>query len=252
MLSGKTALITGGGRGIGRAITDALSAAGARVVITGRREAEINAAATATGGVGIVADLSTRSGVTDLLATITRKVGRIDILVNNAGIAESAPYDRTSDDNWDRTLELNVTVPFLLCRALVPPMVKAGWGRVINVASNAGRIGYAYTMSYCASKHALVGLTRSLAAEIAKSGVTVNAVCPGWVRTDMAAEAAARIAEKTRRSASDAEATLASMSPQNRLMEADEVAQLVVMLTTDGARGIHGQAIPVDGGQVMA
>ncbi|NUO49443.1 MAG: SDR family oxidoreductase [Polyangiaceae bacterium] len=252
MLSGKTALVTGGARGIGRAITDALSAAGARVVITGRREAEINAAAAATGGIGIVADLSTRSGVTDLLATITRKVGRIDILVNNAGVAESAPYDRTSDDNWDRTLELNVTVPVLLCRALVPPMVKAGWGRVINVASNAGRIGYAYTMSYCASKHALVGLTRSLAAEIAKSGVTVNAVCPGWVRTDMAAEAAARIAEKTRRSASDAEATLAAMSPQNRLMEADEVAQLVVMLTTEGARGIHGQAIPVDGGQVMA
>jgi NAD(P)-dependent dehydrogenase (short-subunit alcohol dehydrogenase family) len=252
MLSGKTALVTGGGRGIGRAITDALAAAGARVVVTGRREAEVTATADATGGVGIVADLSSRPGVTDLLAKLARQVGRVDILVNNAGIAESAPYDRTSDDNWDRTLELNVTVPFLLCRALVPPMVKAGWGRVINVASNAGRIGYAYTMSYCASKHALIGLTRSLAAEIAKSGVTVNAVCPGWVRTEMAAEAAARIAEKTRRSAADAESTLAAMSPQNRLMEANEVAHLVVSLMSDAARGIHGQAIPVDGGQVMA
>jgi 3-hydroxybutyrate dehydrogenase len=252
MLSGKTALVTGGGRGIGRSIAEALAAAGARVVVTGRREAEITEAAKALEGIGVVADLSTRTGVMDLVARVVRDAGRVDILVNNAGMAESAPYDRTSDESWDRTMELNVTVPFLLCRALVPAMVSAGWGRVINIASNAGRTGYAYTAAYCASKHALVGLTRALAVEIAKSGVTVNAVCPGWVRTDMAADAAARIAQKTRRSPEDAEAALAAMSPQNRLMEAEEVAHLVVSLTSDAARGIHGQAIPIDGGQVMA
>lgn len=252
MLSGKTALVTGGGRGIGRAIARSLAEAGARVVVTGRRENEIADVAAKLGGVALVADLSSREGVAGLLGAIDREVGQVDILVNNAGIAESSPYDKTADDSWDRMMELNATVPFLLCRALVPKMVKAGWGRVINIASNAGRTGYAYTSAYCASKHALVGLTRALAVEVARTGVTVNAVCPGWVKTDMAAEAASRIAHKTKRSAEEAEAALAAMSPQNRLMEASEVAHLVVALAGDGARGVHGQAIPLDGGQVMA
>ena len=252
MLSGKTALVTGGGRGIGRAIAEALSGAGARVVVTGRRDAEIRAVASATGGVAIVADLSNRTGVGDLVAAVKREVGRVDVLVNNAGIAESAPFDRTSDESWDRLIELNATVPFLICRALVPDMVKNGWGRVVNVASNAGRTGYAYTSAYCASKHALVGLTRAMAVELARSGVTVNAVCPGWVKTDMAKDAANRIAEKTKRSEADAEAALAAMSPQNRLMEAREVAHLVLALAGDAAQGVNGQAIPLDGGQVMA
>jgi len=244
--------VTGGGRGIGRAIAEALGGAGARVIVTGRREGEIGEVASALGGVAIVADLSTRAGVADLLASVARDVGRVDVLVNNAGIAESAPVDRTSDESWDRQLELNATVPFLLCRALVPAMVKNGWGRVVNVASNAGRTGYAYTSAYCASKHALVGLTRAMAVELARTGVTVNAVCPGWVKTDMAMEAASRIAQKTKRSEADAEAALAAMSPQNRLMEAGEVAHLVLALAGDAARGVNGQAIPLDGGQVMA
>jgi 3-hydroxybutyrate dehydrogenase len=140
----------------------------------------------------------------------------------------------------------------LLCRALVPAMVARGWGRVVNVASNAGRSGYAYTSAYCASKHALVGLTRALAVELGKTGVTVNAVCPGWVRTDMAAAAVSNIAGKTNRSAEDAERVLAAMSPQNRLMEASEVAHLVLSLCAEQARGIHGQAIVLDGGQLLA
>jgi NAD(P)-dependent dehydrogenase (short-subunit alcohol dehydrogenase family) len=252
MLTGKTALVTGGGRGIGRAIAEALAAAGARVVVTGRREGDIDAVAAAIHGVSIPADLGHRALVDALVERVHKDVGHVDILVNNAGVAESAPYDRTSDEAWDKTLHLNVTVPFLLTRAFVPAMTKNRWGRVINVASNAGRVGYAYTSAYCASKHALVGLTRALAAELAKTGVTVNAVCPGWVRTDMAAEAAQRIADKTKRTREEAEATLAAMSPQNRLFDPDEVAHVVVALCGDGARGVHGQAIPIDGGQVMA
>jgi 3-hydroxybutyrate dehydrogenase len=251
-LRGKTALVTGGGRGIGRSIAELLASEGARVVVTGRTVAEIDEVARLVGGVAIEADLSDRTNRARAIDRIRSEIGAIDILVNNAGIAESAPFDRTTDETWDRTFEINVTAAFDLCRALVPKMIEKKWGRVINMASNAGRVGYAYTTPYCASKHALVGLTRALAAEIPRTGVTVNAVCPGWVDTQMSVEAASRIAEKTGRSQADASNALASMSPQKRLIDPSEVAHLVVSLCADGARGIHGQAIPIDGGQVMA
>jgi NAD(P)-dependent dehydrogenase (short-subunit alcohol dehydrogenase family) len=248
----KTALVTGGGRGIGRAIAERLADLGARVVVTGRTSSEIEAIATAVRGVAVRMDVADRAAVATGLIEIAQKAGRVDILVNNAGVADSAPYSRTADDTWDRTLAVNVTAPFLLCRALIPPMVDAGWGRVINVASNAGLTGYAYTSAYCASKHALVGLTRALAVELARTPVTVNAVCPGWVRTRMADDAAQRIAKKTGRSAEDATKSLESMSPQGRLVEPIEVAHVVAMLCADEARSVHGQAIPIDGGQVLS
>jgi NAD(P)-dependent dehydrogenase (short-subunit alcohol dehydrogenase family) len=204
------------------------------------------------GGVAMLADLAERAAIDALVRRLADEVGPVDVLVNNAGIAESAPFDRTTDDSWDRTMAVNATAPFLLTRALVPAMIARGWGRVVNVASNAGRSGYAYTAAYCASKHALVGLTRALAVELGKTGVTVNAVCPGWVRTDMAAAAVSNIADKTKRSPEQAERVLAAMSPQNRLMEASEVAFLVRSLCADEARGIHGQAIVLDGGQLLA
>jgi NAD(P)-dependent dehydrogenase (short-subunit alcohol dehydrogenase family) len=251
MLSGKTALVTGGSRGIGLAIAEALANKGAAVVVVGRDEACLQEVASRIDGTAIVADLGNRISVAQLLGRLPAEVGRVDILVNNAGIAGSAPYDRTDDPSWDAMMEVNARAPFALCRALIPGMVKAGWGRVINVASNAGRSGYAYTSAYCASKHALVGLTRALAAELAKTKVTVNAVCPGWVKTEMSAAAVRRIVDKTKRSASEAEQDLAAMSPQKRLLEASEVAHLCIALCGDEARGIHGQAIVVDGGQVM-
>lgn len=246
-LAGKRALVTGGGRGIGRSIALRLAADGAHVVVAGRTAAEVEETARDVSGTPLLLDVTDRAAV----AALPGHIGQIDLLVNNAGIAGSAPFDRTPDELWDRMLAVNVTSAFLLCRALLPPMVKAGWGRVVNVASNAGLTGYAYTVAYCASKHAMVGLTRALAVEVAKSGVTVNAVCPGWVDTRMTDEAVARIAKKTGRSAEDARKSLESMSPQGRLVSPEEVAHTVASLCHEEARGIHGQAIVVDGGQVM-
>jgi NAD(P)-dependent dehydrogenase (short-subunit alcohol dehydrogenase family) len=176
----------------------------------------------------------------------------VDVLVNNAGAAESAPLERTSDELWDRMMAVNAGGAFALCRALIPRMIAAGWGRVINVASNAGLTGYAYTAAYCASKHAVVGLTRAIAIEVARTPVTVNAVCPGWVDTRLLDDSVARIVEKTGRSAAEARRSLEAMSPQRRLVEPGEVAHVVASLCADEARSVHGQAIAIDGGQVMA
>ncbi len=243
----RRALVTGGGRGIGRAIALQLAAAGHHVVVTGRTQRELADVAAATGGELIVADLTHPEAVDEIVAA----AGAIDLLVNNAGVADAGPLHRTTDAIWDRLLYVNATQPFRLCRALVPGMATRGFGRVVNVASTAGITGFSYTSAYCASKHALVGLTRALALDVATQGVTVNAVCPGWVETQMLDETTARIAQKTGRSVADAATTLAAMSPQRRLFHPDEVASVVAMLCTEGARGINGQTIVIDGGGVM-
>jgi 3-hydroxybutyrate dehydrogenase len=261
--NGKRALVTGGGRGIGEAIARGLAAAGARVTVCGRGEADLKKVAAEIAGDYVVADLADRASTERLLAelgaipspgstgTRTERRGSIDILVNNAGAAESAPLERTSDEMWDRILELDATAPFRVTRALVPGMVAAGWGRIINVASNAGVSGYAYTTAYCAAKHALVGMTRALAVDLARTGVTINALCPGWVETQMAEEAIARISAKTGRPPADARAQLAAMSPQRRMITTAEVAHAAVMLCADAARGIHGQNLVIDGGAIL-
>ncbi|HUH04886.1 MAG TPA: SDR family NAD(P)-dependent oxidoreductase [Kofleriaceae bacterium] len=251
ILQGRTALVTGGGRGIGEAIARRLAAMGARVGVTGRTRGEIDAVAAALGGVALRADFADRESVDAMLRELPTALGPIDILVNNAGIAESAPLRRASDEMWDRTLEINVTAAFRITRALVPAMIEAGWGRVVNLASNAGVSGYRYSTAYCASKHALVGLTRALAVDLAPTGVTINAVCPGWVDTQMLAEAVDRIARKTGRSEDQARASLAEMSPQGRVVSPDEVAHLVASLCAEEARSIHGQALVIDGGAIL-
>jgi 3-hydroxybutyrate dehydrogenase len=247
ILAGKLALVTGGGRGIGAAIARALATAGARVVVCGRTKPDLDAVAREIGGVALRLDLTDRKHTDEVLAS----VGPVDVLVNNAGVAESAALDRTSDELWDRILELDVTAPFRVIRGLVPGMVTRKWGRVINVASNAGVSGYGYSAAYCAAKHALVGMTRALAIDLARTGVTINALCPGWVDTQMADEAVTRIAAKTGRSEDEARTSLAAMSPQRRMITPDEVAHAALMLCSDGARGIHGQTIVIDGGAVM-
>ncbi len=247
ILEGKLALVTGGGRGIGTAIARALAGAGARVVVCGRSKADLDAIAKEISGVALKVDLLDRAATDEAMAS----AGHVDVLVNNAGIAESAPLDKTSDALWDRIMELDATAPFRITRAFVPGMIKAGWGRVINVASNAGVTGYGYSTAYCAAKHALVGLTRALAIDLARTQVTVNALCPGWVETQMADEAVTRIAAKTGRSLDEARTSLASMSPQRRMISPEEVAHAALMLCSHDARGIHGQTIVIDGGAIM-
>lgn len=256
-LDGRVALVTGGSRGIGRAICVALGRRGAKVAINyaaredaARETAEL---VTAAGGTAVLSafDVAAPEAVTEAIKQLGKDHGGLDILVNNAGVAESAPLARTDDALWDRTMEVNATAPFRLVRAFAPAMIDAGWGRVITVASNAGLTGYGYTAAYCAAKHAAVGMTRALAIDLGRTGVTINAVCPGWVATRMADEAIARIAARTGRDQGQARAALESMSPQRRLIEPEEVAAAVAMLCTDAARGIHGQTLVIDGGQVL-
>jgi NAD(P)-dependent dehydrogenase (short-subunit alcohol dehydrogenase family) len=246
-LAGKLALVTGGGRGIGASIARALASAGARVVVCGRTKPDLDAVAREIGGVALVVDLLDRKHTDDVIAS----VGHVDVLVNNAGAAESASLERTTDAIWDRIVELDVTSAFRVTRMLVPSMAAAKWGRVINIASNAGLSGYGYSAAYCAAKHAMIGMTRALAIDLARTGITINALCPGWVETQMADDAVARIASKTGRSVEQARTQLQAMSPQHRMITPDEVAHAALMLCGDGARGIHGQTIVIDGGAVM-
>lgn len=248
-LQGRNVLVTGGGRGIGAACARALAAQGAHVIVAGRNADVLTEVASEIDGESLVVDLANRADVDRALALLVER--SIDIVINNAGIAESATLSDTTDDIWDRTMEINATAPFRIVRALLPGMVAAKWGRIVNIASNAGVSGYAYTAAYCASKHALVGLTRALAVDIARTGVTINALCPGWVDTDMAAVAASRIAGKTGRSEADARQALAAMSPQRRMIEANEVGFAAAMLCAEAARGIHGQTLVIDGGQIL-
>jgi NAD(P)-dependent dehydrogenase (short-subunit alcohol dehydrogenase family) len=246
-LTGKRALVTGGGRGIGAACARELAAAGAKVIVAGRTASQNDAVASEVGGEGYVLDLLDRAATDAFIA----KLGTIDILVNNAGAAESAPLEKVTDGLWDRIMELDATAPFRLIRGFAPGMVKAGWGRVVNIASNAGVSGYRYSSAYCAAKHAMVGYTRALAIDLARTGVTINAICPGWVKTQIVDEAVHRIAEKTGRSIDDAQKALEVMNPQNRLLDVTEISHAVLMLCADAARGIHGQTLVIDGGAIL-
>jgi len=194
--------------------------------VCGRNRADLDVLAAEISGEAMAVDLLDREATDRFLA----QVGSVDILVNNAGAAESASLEKTTDEMWDRIMELDATSPFRVTRALVPAMINAGWGRVVNIASNAGISGYGYTVAYCAAKHAMVGFTRALAIDLARTAVTINAICPGWVETALADEAVARIAEKTGRSLGDAKKTLEGMSPQRRMIKPEEVADLAVIL----------------------
>jgi NAD(P)-dependent dehydrogenase (short-subunit alcohol dehydrogenase family) len=247
-LEGKKALITGASRGIGRAIALAFAREGATVALGSRNLASLESLGAEIGNATAIR-LDVRDPAS--IAKAREDVGEIQILVNNAGIAKSVKVLAMDDEHWQSHLDVNLTGAFRVTRAFLAPMAAAKWGRVINIASTAGKVGFAYTAAYCASKHGLIGFTRALALEVATSGVTANAICPGFVRTDMADEAARNIAAKTGKSEAEATQWLEGLSPQKRLMEPEEVAAVAVYLATEEARGINGQAINIDGGAVV-
>jgi 3-hydroxybutyrate dehydrogenase len=255
-LKGSVALVTGGGRGIGRAIAMSIARAGGSVAVAARTAAEITAVAreiqrVGVGAAAITCDVTDEASVARAVADVRERLGPIDILVNNAGLAESAPLSRTDSKLWERVLDVNLTGTYLCTREALPAMIERKNGRVINIASVAGKVGFMYTSAYCAAKHGVLGFTRAIALEVASKGITVNAICPGWVDTDMTTTSVARIVQKTGRSAAEARSALEAMSPQRRLVQPDEVATVAVFLAGPAAHGITGQAINVDGGEVM-
>jgi NAD(P)-dependent dehydrogenase (short-subunit alcohol dehydrogenase family) len=247
----KHALVTGGGRGIGRAIAAALTAAGVAVTVTGRSEAPLREAVQQKGAAGyFTADVTDEGALADGIKQAVAERGAIDILVANAGGAESAPFAKSSADTFRRMIDLNLMGTVHAAQAVIGDMTARRFGRIVVVASTAGLKGYAYVSAYCAAKHALVGLVRSLALETAKSGITVNAVCPGFTDTDLMRESITRITEKTGRSKDAALEEFTRQNPLGRLIAPEEVAAAVAFLCSNAASGITGTTMTVAGGEV--
>jgi NAD(P)-dependent dehydrogenase (short-subunit alcohol dehydrogenase family) len=253
-LVGKCAVVTGGGRGIGAACARALAAAGAKVAVCARSQDQVSAVADAigAGAAAIACDVTDPESVAAMAEAAERLIGPVDILVNNAGASHSAPLVKEKLEDWNRMLAVNATGTFLCTRELMPAMMARKWGRVVNVASVSGLEGARYIASYSAAKHAVIGLTRCAAAEAAEHGVTVNAVCPGYVDTPMTAETVTRIHEKTGLGRDEAMEAILRASPQHRLITPEEVSAAVLQLCGEDSRGINGQTIVIDGGSLLA
>jgi NAD(P)-dependent dehydrogenase (short-subunit alcohol dehydrogenase family) len=254
-LAGRVAVVTGGGRGAGAAIAQALASAGAAVVVAARSRSEIEAVAARLTAAGARAwafacDVADAGSVQRLVDSVRDHVGSVDVLVNNAGVALGAPLAKTSIDDWQRVMAVNATGTFLCTRAWLPGMSERGWGRVVNIASVAGLTGDRYVSAYTASKHAVIGFTRAVAAEAAGKGVTVNAVCPAYLDTEMTDATLAGITGATGRSRAEALEAIVARSPQKRLVTVDEVAAAVLYLCGDAARGVTGTSLVIDGGEL--
>ena len=243
----RVALVTGASRGIGRAIALRLAADGLAVAVAARTADQVDdtVRAAGRGALALVLDVTDAAAVAASVERTARELGPVDVLVNNAGLAESAPFVKTEPELWDRHFAVNVRAPYLLARAVLPGMLARRWGRVINVASLAGLFGSPYVTAYTASKHALVGFTRALATEVSGKGVTVNALCPGFVATDLVWRGARNIVAKTGKSFEDAMQALAEMNPGRRLIEPEEVADAAARLVADDTR--NGETVVLDG-----
>jgi NAD(P)-dependent dehydrogenase (short-subunit alcohol dehydrogenase family) len=255
-LKGKIVLVTGGGRGIGCAIARAFASRGGRVIVSGRTDEALQGVAgeiRSAGGKALPlrCDITHEEEVESLRRRIADRFGSVEILINNAGVAPAAAFLKMETRVWKEVLDTNLTGAYHCCKIFLPAMIAARWGRIINIASTAGKVGYSHASAYTASKHGLLGLTRALALEFARAGVTVNAICPGYVDTDLTAVNTQRMAEKTGKPAAKILEIFKRTSPQNRLIAAEEVADLAVMLASDAGGAITGQAINIDGGAVM-
>jgi 3-hydroxybutyrate dehydrogenase len=254
-LAGKHAFVTGGGRGIGAAVARALLTHGARVTISGRDVDTLVKTAGELAQSGEVnhagVDIESSESVVRAFDMARARFGPIDILVNNAGQAQSAPFSATDEALWQHMLSVNLTGTFHCTHAALPDMLASGWGRIVNVVSTAGLTGYKYVSAYCAAKHGVIGLTRSLALEVATKNITVNAVCPGYTETDIVRNAIANIVAKTGRSEAAARADLTACNPQKRLVQPEEVANAVAWLCLPGSDAMNGQALAVAGGEIM-
>jgi len=247
------ALVTGGGQGIGAAVAWAMVAKGMRVTILGRRTEVVQAMAERDPDhlFAVTADVSNPDEVKAAIKQAESRFGPVEVLVNNAGQAQSAPFLKMDLTLWQQMLAVNLTGTMICTQAVLPAMLQSGWGRIVNVASTAGQIGYAYVSAYCAAKHGVLGLTKSLALELATKGITVNAVCPGFTETDLVRESIDRVVAKTGRTPEQAMAEFVKTNPQGRLVQPEEVADAVMWLCSEGASAVTGQSISVAGGEVM-
>ena len=263
-LEHRVAFITGGGRGIGRAIALAFGQEGARVAVASRTGAQVEAVArevssapAAAGGSGrealpLVCDVTQSDSVERAIASCVQRWGRLDILVNNAGAVERTKLLDCDEATWNNTIAVNLTGTFLCTRAALPYMLSGGFGRIINIASIAARAATPFAPAYTAAKHGVLGFTRAVALEMARRGITANAICPGWVDTEMAEAAILQIVRKTGRTPEQARQALEEMSPRKRIVQPEEVAALAVLLASEEGGGINGQGINVCGGTVMS
>jgi NAD(P)-dependent dehydrogenase (short-subunit alcohol dehydrogenase family) len=249
-------VITGGGRGIGAAIAETLARQGAAVSLIGRNAEVLQATANrlakdfGTKVATVSADVADEAAVKKAMAALKDALGAPTILVNNAGVATSAPFLKSDAAFWRKVFDIDLMGAVYSTQAVLPAMLEAKWGRIINIASTAGVVGYAYVTAYCAAKHGMIGFTRALAIETARAGVTVNAVCPGYADTEMTAQTIANIVSKTGRSREEAIASLVALNPQRRLIQPQEVADAVAWLCGDSAASVTGQSIVIAGGEV--
>lgn len=239
-------VITGGGRGIGAEIARRFATLGDRITVMARTREEVERVADEVGGYGVRCDVGEPASVEAAFMA----AGPVDVLVNCAGLARSSPVLKTDVRVWDEHLKVNLTGSFLCALKVLPGMASRQKGRIINIASVAGLKGYPYLAAYCASKHGLIGLTRALASEYADKGVTVNAICPGYVESPLLVGAIANIVDKTGRGTDEVRTELEDRNPQHRFLDAGEVAAMAVFLASDEARGVNGQALPVCGGEL--